>query len=134
MSKEQLLQACEKGKMLHVQHIEQTLERVYQDDLFFDEDTNKAFEGQVEKGSENNNDDFTNNTMGFCFDTYTSKVVVSSYKHLYSQLLDQQKLLSSQMSSLVKSYINSMPVLNKSFSAPAPLAVPTPISATEPPK
>ena len=44
MTKEQLLQACETGKQLHLQHIEQTLERIYHGDLFFDEDTNKAFE------------------------------------------------------------------------------------------
>ena len=44
MTKEQLLQTCEKGKQLHLQHIEQTLGRIYHGDLFFDEDTNKSFE------------------------------------------------------------------------------------------
>ena len=44
MTKEQLLQACETGKQLHLQHIEQTLERIYHGDLFFDKDTNQAFE------------------------------------------------------------------------------------------
>ena len=45
----------------------------------------------------------------FAFDTYTNRIVVSSYKYHYSQLLEKQKQLSMQMSVLVRSYINGFP-------------------------
>lgn len=43
----------------------------------------------------------------FVFDSYTSNIVVSSYNHLHAQLAQQQKLISQQISGLVRSYLLS---------------------------
>jgi len=88
-----------------MQFIEEQNKRFNQGELF-DGDSKTAFQG-IDTATEPKCTDFS-------FDAYSSKIVVGSYQHLYSQLLDQQKQLSTQMSSLVRSYIKKFPAANKS--------------------
>ena len=88
-----------------MEYIEENLNKCYKGDLLNDYDANSAFQAMEASGKSAS----APAGQQFAFDTYTNRIVVSSYKYHYSQLLEKQKQLSMQMSVLVRSYINGFP-------------------------